>query len=165
MLKYFAVIFLTISLHAEDANPLVKLTKMTELTQLAQLKSLFQLKSEPKSDDVMVQIHDAAVKYVERHSNSDDEKKWNKKFKKRIDTRAKDSNIQDNEAANELVMDWIAPRRFQKDWDGYECLEMCRMLLYYTNKEWVLPEPVGQHVRSKEGSKNILANFAREGSQ
>jgi hypothetical protein len=144
-----------------EENPLTQLTKLTQITQLTQLKEMFvkPASKEIKSDDPMVQIHAAATELVNTVSTPDIEKKWNKKFKSRIKTRADDFGLTDNDAANELVLEWLTPRRNQVEWNEYESLELSRMFLYYADKNWELPDRVQQYLNSEEGKKTIKEIF------
>ncbi len=155
------LVVLGLSWAQAEENPFLPTTELTKITQLSQLKAMF-VKAEPKTesfDETLAHIKASALAFAEKHSDKNADKKWNKKFKNRIETRAKDSQISDNDAADELVMDWLVPRRNQTSWDDYEAMEICHMFLYYGNRSWSLPDKVQEYLKSEGGRmiEGILA--------
>ena len=105
-----------------------------------------------RDHSLMSKIETAARNYSRTHSTPDKEAAWNQKFIGRII----DSDFDLNTAADEKVLDFLTPRRNQRNWDDYEALELCRMVILYLDKSWVFPAKVPP-ILSDDGGRSLEA--------
>ncbi len=143
-MRYLLILFLfCVVVHAEDWENVILNGK----------PALHNIKTGKFEDaqDIMKLIEKDAGDFIDHFSTYEKEKIWHKKFQTWVDTRATDLGLNDNDAADEIVIEFLTPRRNQKQWDDFEALELCRMFLFYLEKRWELPERVRRFIKDDEG--------------